>query len=81
MRPLSWEASMHRTHLVWLGVTLTGAAVFAHAALAWGEPKNQAPFTRQVAVQRSVEAAAGAAPSDVRGEPKNQPPFTRLVAP
>ena len=72
---------MHRTHLVWLGVTLTGATVFAHAALAGGEPKNQPPFTRLVAAQRSVEAAAGAVHTDGRGEPKNHLPFTRLVAP
>jgi hypothetical protein len=72
---------MHRAHLVWLGVTLTGASVFAHAALARGEPKNQPPFTRQVAAQRSIEVAAHAVHTDVRGEPKNQLPFTRLVAP
>jgi hypothetical protein len=72
---------VHRAHLIWLGVTLTGAAVCANAALAWGEPKNQPPFTRQVAAQRSVEAAARAMHIDIRGEPKNQLPFTRRVAP
>ena len=71
---------MHRAHLVWLGVTLIGAAVFANAALAWGEPKNQPPFTRQVAAARTVQAAAGAVRSDVRGEAKNQLPFIRRVA-
>jgi hypothetical protein len=72
---------MNRTPLVLLGVTLIGAAVLAHAALAWGEPKNQPPFTRQVAAQRSVETAARAVHTDLRGEPKNQLPFTRRVAP
>ena len=72
---------MHRTQLVWFGVTFTGAAVFAHAALAWGEPKNQPPFTRQVAAQQRAETAAHAVHTDIRGEPKNQLPFTRRVAP
>jgi hypothetical protein len=69
---------MHRAHLIRLAAGLTGAVVFAQAALAAGEPKNQRPFTKQTA--RTASAAAQVAGVDVRGEPKNQLPFTRRMA-
>jgi hypothetical protein len=50
-------------------------AAAAAPALAGGEPKNQPPFTRPIAVRVSagVIAAPTAGPTS---EPKNQPPFT-----
>ncbi len=69
---------MNRSDLVRLAVALTGAAVFAQGAVASGEPKNEAPFTRQVA--RTVAAASHGTTVDVHGESKNQLPFTRRVA-
>jgi hypothetical protein len=71
---------MHRAPVVRIVVALTGAAVFAQAALAGGEPKNQPPFTRLVAQQRSVDAAPRPQ-TEVHGEPKNEKPFTRRIAP
>jgi hypothetical protein len=60
-------------------LTLVGAALFAQAAVAGGEPKNEWPFTRPV-MQRSPQAAAHATSRvepAIQGEPKNEPPFTR----
>jgi hypothetical protein len=57
-----------------------GAAVIAQAALAGGEAKNQAPFTRPVTahVTHAVLLRATSRASDpvIRGEAKNQRPFT-----
>jgi hypothetical protein len=61
---------MTRSHLASLLVALTAALALASAALAGGEPKNVAPFTRVIA-PTSVSLA---------GEPKNQSPFNRGVA-
>jgi hypothetical protein len=72
---------MHRAYLIRLAVALAATAVFAQAALAWGEPKNQPPFMHRVPQQRSIAAANHAVRTDVRGERKNQLPFTRRVAP
>jgi hypothetical protein len=72
---------MHRAHLIRLLVALAGAAAFAQGALAWGEPKNEPPFTRQVPQQRSAAAATHSATIAAQGEPKNEPPFTRPVTP
>jgi len=57
--------------------TLVCAAVAVPATLA--EPKNDWPFTRQVAAQPQRTLEAATASSDPAGEPKNQPPFTRVV--
>jgi len=57
-----------------------GAAVIAQAALAGGEPKNQAPFTRPVKAHVThavlLRATSGANNPVIRGEAKNQQPFT-----
>jgi len=62
-------------------VTLVTAAAAVPSALAAGEPKNQAPFTRLVAArglaQQLVPSHATSAIS-IRGEAKNQAPFIRL---
>jgi hypothetical protein len=58
------------------------AAVFAQAAVAGGEPKNELPFTRLVA-SRTPQAAthiARASSPLIQGEPKNEAPFTRPAA-
>ncbi len=62
------------------GILLT--AVLAHAAVAAGEPKNEPPFTRQVAARTSQAATHTARASSpvIQGEPKNELPFTRTVA-
>lgn len=60
-------------------VALATAALLAQAALAWGEPKNEWPFTRMVGArttQAAIHRASGANPV-ISGEPKNEPPFTR----
>lgn len=65
-----------------LRTTIVGfalAAILAQAALAWGEPKNEYPFTRSTGSRATQSATAGAAAAvpAVRGEPKNEAPFTR----
>jgi len=60
-------------------VTLVGAALFAQAAAAGNEPKNEWPFTRPV-TQRSSQAASlstSRVESAIQGEPKNEQPFIR----
>jgi hypothetical protein len=60
-------------------VSLAGAAVIGQSANAAGEPKNQLPFTRPVAV-RSTETAAPTKSRQepaIQGEAKNELPFTR----
>jgi hypothetical protein len=61
-------------------VTLGVTAALAQAALAGGEPKNQAPFTRPVG-DRTIQAAKGSVSATVigQGEAKNEYPFTRVV--
>jgi hypothetical protein len=71
---------MTRTSLTRLTlVSLASAAIFVPTALAGGEPKNDAPFTRPATV-RSEQAAAHPTIRQepaTRGEAKNQLPFTR----
>ena len=62
-----------------------GAAVFAQAALAAGEPKNVSPFTQPAGVRLKVHLTS-APPVSIRssatlarGEAKNGLPFTRPV--
>jgi hypothetical protein len=65
--------------LLTTAVALAAVAALAHSTLAWGEPKNEWPFTRSAAVrtpQTSVHRAVQVDPL-IRGEPKNEPPFTR----
>ncbi len=59
-------------------VALALASVFAQAASAGGEPKNEWPFTRHVG-QRTTQAVVSTAQANppIQGEPKNEPPFTR----
>jgi hypothetical protein len=58
--------------------TLLVACGFATAALAAGEPKNDYPFTRHVATERTPALAQSTAQTaGVAGEPKNEWPFTR----
>jgi len=62
-------------------VALATVAVLAQVALAWGEPKNEWPFTRPTdgrAPQAATDRAWHTAPTII-GEPKNQPPFTRTA--
>jgi hypothetical protein len=70
---------MYRVHVIRLVVVLIAAAFYVQGALAWGEPKNEPPFTRET--PRAIAAAVNGAFIDVRGEPKNQLPFTRRVVP
>jgi hypothetical protein len=59
-------------------VALATVAVVAQVALAWGEPKNEWPFTRPVdgrAPQAATHQTSQTQPT-ISGEPKNQPPFT-----
>ena len=61
-------------------VALATAAAAVPAALAGGEPKNQAPFTRIVAprgLTQGLATSRAAVPLAIRGEAKNQLPFTR----
>lgn len=71
---------MTRSRLVrTIVVSLAGAAVIGQSANAAGEPKNQLPFTRPVAV-RSTETALPTKPKQepaIQGEAKNELPFTR----
>jgi hypothetical protein len=60
---------------------LIAAGVISPVALASGEPKNEWPFTRPVAVDTSYRVVQGASGSPVGyGEAKNEWPFTRPVA-
>jgi hypothetical protein len=72
---------MHARLLRTTAVALAAAAVLAQAAFAWGEPKNEWPFTRPVGARAPQEAAHHAAQVDtpIRGEPKNEPPFMRTM--
>jgi hypothetical protein len=63
---------MTRRQLTALIVSLTAALALATSALAAGEPKNAAPFTRSTATPISVQGLAA--------EPKNVLPFSRTVA-
>ena len=60
-------------------VALATVAVLAQSALAWGEPKNEWPFTRLVGARTTQAAAPSASRTSpaISGEPKNEPPFTR----
>jgi hypothetical protein len=61
-------------------VALVAAAAAVPSALAGGEPKNQAPFTRVVAPRALTLGVArmhAATSSAIKGEAKNQLPFTR----
>jgi nitric oxide reductase large subunit len=69
---------MDRRHVIRLLVVATAAAVSVQGALASGEPKNEPPFTRQVA-SRTVEVVKTKASIEIRGESKNERPFTRRV--
>ncbi len=72
---------MHARFLSSSMVVVVVSAVLAQAALAGGEPKNEPPFTRSVAVrtaQSAVETASS--PARVAAEAKNEAPFTRQVA-
>ncbi|HWJ31709.1 MAG TPA: hypothetical protein VNR59_05155 [Gaiellaceae bacterium] len=63
-------------------IVIVASAVLAQAALASGEPKNQSPFNRQIAV-RTVQSTVLAQPTVATGglgEAKNELPFTRQVA-
>lgn len=55
------------------------ATVLSASAFASGEPKNEWPFTRQVAT-RSVQSTDVTRAVIGQGEPKNELPFTRPVA-
>jgi hypothetical protein len=64
--------------------TATCTMVAAQAALAGGEPKNTAPFTRLATHGQSTQvtlspSAIANARTAIRGEAKNQPPFTLHV--
>jgi len=67
-----------------IALALVCAAATAPAALAGGEPKNEAPFIRPAALGTSIHllttrAAVGhTATLVVRGEPKNESPFIRV---
>ncbi len=64
-----------------LALAATGAAILAHGALAAGEPKNEAPFTRPVAARSLSQTSHSATtPPQIRGEAKNELPFTRPVS-
>jgi hypothetical protein len=73
--------SISRRFAAGTAVALVTAAAAVPSALAGGEPKNQAPFTRPVAArgltQQLVQSHATSAIS-IRGEAKNQAPFIRL---
>jgi hypothetical protein len=78
---------MHATQLLFsrhllrsTAVAACGAAILAQAGLAWGEPKNELPFTRPV-VTRATQATPSVVRTspEIRGEPKNELPFTRPV--
>ena len=66
-----------------LAAVCTAAA--AQSALAGGEPKNTAPFTRSLTPARSYTAevitasAIASARAATIGEPKNEPPFSRRL--
>ena len=84
---------MQRRQITASIVALAAALVFATAALASGEPKNELPFTTAAAQSNSApdwfERYAAAHPyghnistlslSSAAGEPKNELPFTRLA--
>ena len=61
-------------------------AAAAQSALAGGEPKNTAPFTRSPPLARSYTAAVitasaiANARAAIIGEPKNERPFSRQLA-
>jgi hypothetical protein len=62
-------------------VALVAALAAIPAALAGGEPKNEAPFTRIVAprvLTKQLAPSHAAATLSVMGEAKNQAPFSRL---
>ena len=60
-------------------VALAIIAVLAQVAFAWGEPKNEWPFTRPVGAHTTQVAATPASRTSpaISGEPKNEYPFTR----
>lgn len=68
----------HRSRVALAAIVCAIAA--APMALASGEPKNDAPFTRASAVHvMRTTTASPVSPAAVSGEPKNQLPFTRPV--
>jgi hypothetical protein len=80
------KMNLSRTsRLAQIALALVCAAATAPAALAGGEPKNEAPFVRPAVLNASVHliatrAAAGrSATFAARGEPKNGPPFIRVA--
>jgi hypothetical protein len=74
------EATMHTRHFTSSILLVAVSAIMAHAALAAGEPKNERPFTRQVA-DRVSQSASRPTAQQVRlaSEQKNEAPFNRHV--
>jgi hypothetical protein len=71
---------MHARFLSSSMVVVVASAVLAQAALAGGEPKNEPPFTRSVAVRTAQSAVPSASsPARVAAEAKNELPFTRRI--
>ena len=67
--------------VLWVSLALVVTAMIAQAALAGGEPKNQAPFTRHVG-DRTTQNSTRLVPATAatpQGESKNELPFTRIV--
>lgn len=60
-------------------LTAFTALVLAPIAIAAGEPKNQAPFTRPALDNRSLAHATRLQDPLIQGERKNQLPFTRIL--
>ena len=74
-------STMSKRFAAGTAVALATAAAAVPTALAGGEPKNQAPFTRKVAPRGLAQQLApshAAVSFSITGEAKNQVPFTRL---
>jgi hypothetical protein len=76
-------SSITKRITVGTAVALAAAATAVPSALAGGEPKNQAPFTRIVssrALTLNLARVHAASPLAIMGETKNQAPFIRVRA-
>jgi hypothetical protein len=73
-------STISKRFVVGTSVALVAAAAALPSALAGGEPKNQAPFTRIVSsrgLTQNLARVHAASPLAIMGEAKNEFPFTR----